>query len=66
MGRVKKCEKQTPKSLIKPLGRKADLISSNPRCTDTNRVATSYTWCVAAVTQLSLRLSYCQFPERIE
>ena len=26
MGRVKKCEKQTPKSLITPLGRKTDLI----------------------------------------
>ena len=50
MGRVKKCEKQTPKSLITPLGRKTDLILSNPRGTDTNRVATSYTRRVAAVT----------------
>ena len=50
MGRVKKCEKQTPKSPITPLGRKTDLISSNPRCTDTNRVATSCTRRVAAVT----------------
>ena len=50
MGRVKKCEKQTPKSLITPLGRKTDLTLSNPRGTDTNRVATSYTRRVAAVT----------------